>query len=246
MYAKSLEMRHFHVPADPEEPGVAPSWAAKAAREEKDRQILSKDVKCPVIGCTIDGGQEAKEEILAYFFPPGGQDGTPRVNTNQRSLSMKRLMATLFMIALCAGALLAQTQTKAAAAKKTAAPANPVADELRQIENDWIDAIKTKNVDKVADTLADGSVGLDWDGKRFDKAKRLADMKSGAFSLDTCEVGRMTVRIFGNTAVVIGSDTEKSTENGKDTSGEYVWMDVFVKQNGKWRAVASETTKVLK
>jgi hypothetical protein len=48
----------------------------------------------------------------------------------------------------------------------------------------------------------------------------------------------MAVRVFGNTAVVTGSDTEKSMENGKDTSGKYVWTDVFVKQNGKWRAVA--------
>jgi hypothetical protein len=56
----------------------------------------------------------------------------------------------------------------------------------------------------------------------------------------------MTVRIFGNTAVVTGSDTEKSMENGKDTTGKYVWTDVFVKQNGKWRAVASQSTKLPK
>lgn len=40
------------------------------------------------------------------------------------------------------------------------------------------------------------------------------------------------------------SNTEKSKEAGKDTSGKYMWMDVFVKQNGKWQAVASESTKV--
>jgi hypothetical protein len=56
----------------------------------------------------------------------------------------------------------------------------------------------------------------------------------------------MTVRIFGNTAVVTGSDTEKSMENGKDTTGKYVWTDVFVKQNGKWRAVTSQSTKLPK
>jgi hypothetical protein len=54
----------------------------------------------------------------------------------------------------------------------------------------------------------------------------------------------MKVRVFGNTAIVTGGDTEKSTYKGKDSSGKYVWTDVFVNRNGKWQAVASESTKV--
>ncbi len=54
----------------------------------------------------------------------------------------------------------------------------------------------------------------------------------------------MKVRVFGDTAIVTGSDTEKSTYKGKDSSGKYVWTDIFVKRNGKWQAVASESTKL--
>ena len=159
---------------------------------------------------------------------------------------MKRFTVTLSMMALSAGMLLAQAQTKAADTKKPAASANAASDELKQIENDWVDASKTKNAEKLGDILADNWVELGWDGKRTDKAKALAEMKTPGNSLDTFEMGPMTVRVFGNTAVVTGSDTEKSMENGKDTSGKYVWTDVFVKQNGKWRAVASQSTKVPK
>jgi hypothetical protein len=56
----------------------------------------------------------------------------------------------------------------------------------------------------------------------------------------------MKVRVFGNTAVVTGSDTEKSTYKGKDSSGKYAWMDVFANRNGRWQAVASESTMVTK
>ena len=56
----------------------------------------------------------------------------------------------------------------------------------------------------------------------------------------------MKVRVFGNTAICAGSDTEKSTYKGKDSSGKYVWTDVFVNRNGKWRAVASQSAKVVK
>ena len=159
---------------------------------------------------------------------------------------MKRFTVTLLMTALSAGMLLAQAQTKAADAKKTAPSANAASDELKQIENDWVDASKSKNAEKLGDILADSWVALGWDGQRTDKAKALAEMKTPGNSLDTIEMGPMTVRIFGNTAVVTGSDTEKSMENGKDTSGKYVWTDVFVKQNGKWKAVASQSTKVPK
>jgi hypothetical protein len=56
----------------------------------------------------------------------------------------------------------------------------------------------------------------------------------------------MTVRLFGNIVVNDTTNTETSTEDGKDTSGKYIWTDVFVKQNAHWRAVASQSTKVPK
>jgi hypothetical protein len=56
-------------------------------------------------------------------------------------------------------------------------------------------------------------------------------------------LGSMTVRIFGITAVVTGSNTEKSMSHGKDSSGKYVWTDVFVMRNGLWQVVASQSTR---
>jgi len=148
---------------------------------------------------------------------------------------MKRLIATPLMIAMCAGVLLAQ---------KPEASGKAAEAELKQIENNWTDAQKTRNAEKLRDILADDWVGLGWDGEMSDKAKALEDLKSPANSLDSIQMGAMKVRIFGNTAVVTGSDIEKSKEHGKDSSGKYIWTDVFVKQQGKWKAVASQSAKV--
>jgi ketosteroid isomerase-like protein len=154
---------------------------------------------------------------------------------------MKRLMAMLLMMGLCTGGALAQAQTKAA--KTPVALSTSAAADLKQIENDWAAASKAKDAGRLGEILADSWVGLQWDGKTTNKAKTLAEMKTPGNSVDSIEMGPMTVRLFGNTAVVTGSDTEKSMENGKDTSGKYIWTDVFVKQNGKWRAVSSQSTK---
>lgn len=72
----------------------------------------------------------------------------------------------------------------------------------------------------------------------------LADVKSGASKVETFAFGPMDVKVLGNVAVVQGSDTEKSTSAGKDSSGKYLWMDVFVKRDGKWVAVRSQTAMV--
>ena len=120
---------------------------------------------------------------------------------------------------------------------------------LTQIERDWsqvgankanIDA-DTKTMDRI---MADDWVGLDFLGNANTKTQAIANLKSGSATTQSIELGPLKVRVFGNTAIVTGSDTEKSTYKGKDSSGKYVWTDVFVNRNGRWQAVASESTKV--
>ena len=50
----------------------------------------------------------------------------------------------------------------------------------------------------------------------------------------------MKAHIFGDVAVVTGTDIEKSAYKGKDISGQYIWMDVFAHRQGRWQAVASQ------
>jgi len=120
---------------------------------------------------------------------------------------------------------------------------------LTQMERDWsLTGMNKANVDKDIKTLdrimADDWVGLSFQGVSRTKAEAIASVKSGSSTTQSIDLGPMKVRVFGNTAVVTGSDTEKSTFNGKDSSGKYVWTDVFVERNGRWQAVASESTKV--
>ncbi len=69
-------------------------------------------------------------------------------------------------------------------------------------------------------------------------------IKSGANKLDSVDIGPMDVQVIGNVAIVQGSDTEKSSFKGKDTSGKWVWMDVFAMRDGKWQAVRSQSAIV--
>jgi ketosteroid isomerase-like protein len=54
----------------------------------------------------------------------------------------------------------------------------------------------------------------------------------------------MDVQVFGDVAVVHGSVTEKRTRDGKDASGEFVWMDLLKKRGGNWVVVQSGGARV--
>jgi uncharacterized protein (TIGR02246 family) len=119
-----------------------------------------------------------------------------------------------------------------------------VAETVKQIEHDWVDAVKAGDADKVSEILADDWIGVGYDGTRETKKNHLAEMKSGTAKLESFEFGPMDVKVLGSVAVVQGSNTEKSTStDGKDSSGKYAWMDVFVKRDGKWVIVRSQSTE---
>jgi ketosteroid isomerase-like protein len=114
---------------------------------------------------------------------------------------------------------------------------------LMQMEREWVDAAQKKDADTLNRILADDWVGQGPTGT-VTKAQALAELKSGESKLESITFGDMKVRVFEDTAVVAGTDDEKSSYKGKDTSGHYTWTDVFVKRQGKWQAVASQSTRV--
>jgi hypothetical protein len=115
---------------------------------------------------------------------------------------------------------------------------------LMQMERDLAQAQVKNDAATVDKFVADDWVGIDFEGKSITKAEYMADMRSGASTNQSIELGPMKVRVFGHTAVVTLSDTEKSTYKGKDSSGKYVWTDVWVMRDGRWQAVATQSVKV--
>jgi uncharacterized protein (TIGR02246 family) len=150
---------------------------------------------------------------------------------------MKKLVVGMLLVSACVGLAFAQTQTPLAKGPSAA-------ESVKQLEHDWADAVKAGDADKVNQILADDWVGVGYDGGKETKENHLADMKSGKFKLESFEFGPMDVKVLGSVAVVQGTNTEKSTTiNGKDSSGKYAWMDVFVERDGKWVIVRSQSTE---
>jgi ketosteroid isomerase-like protein len=82
-------------------------------------------------------------------------------------------------------------------------------------------------------------------GETHTKAERLAHLESGATSLDSIsETEDMKVRIHGNVAVVTSRVTIKGQYSGKQTSGQYRSIHVWVRGAAGWQLIANQLTPV--
>jgi len=82
-------------------------------------------------------------------------------------------------------------------------------------------------------------------GETHSKAERLANLKSGATSLDSIsEEEDMKVRVYGNVAVATSRVTIKGQYSGKQASGQYRSINVWVKGAAGWQLVANQLTPV--
>jgi Domain of unknown function (DUF4440) len=72
----------------------------------------------------------------------------------------------------------------------------------------------------------------------------LQAFKSGTDTLESFVLGPMDVQVLGNVAAVRGSVTEKRHRDGKDVSGEFLYMDLLEKRAGTWVVIRSAGMRV--
>lgn len=149
------------------------------------------------------------------------------------------MMNTLRLVRVVSAGLLVTLALPAAGAGKSPArktAASSVVKTLVQMEQDWSQAGMTGDSRTMDRIMAEDWVSVDFEGRTVTKAQAMVGLKIAASAAQPVELGDMKVRVFGTTAIV----------QGKDSTGQYAWMDVFLKRDGKWQAVASQSTRIVK
>jgi ketosteroid isomerase-like protein len=149
---------------------------------------------------------------------------------------MKRIALMVGLVILVLGlAVLAQTQTE---------NWEHAEQELIALEKSWSDAMVKKDLAFLDQILSDDYLFTDPDGAVSTKAQLLAYHRSGESIYASVVTDNVKVRIYGDAAVVIGRNTERYQNKGKDISGQYQWTDTWVKHAGRWRCVAGHVSKI--
>ncbi len=104
-------------------------------------------------------------------------------------------------------------------------------------------ALMSADVALLAQIFADDYVQYNESGKAFTKQDVLESFRSGAIRYPSIVSTGRKIRVFGDTAVVHGAESDEVESEGKRLSVRYVYLDVLRKQNGEWKIVASQLAR---
>ena len=117
---------------------------------------------------------------------------------------------------------------------------------LIDIEYQWANAYVSGDAEKLASILSRDYVQTNTRARVTDKKEEVSDLRKGTFRYQKFETTQMKVQLYGDAAVVTGLITAKGTDkaSGKTVEGHMRMTDTFIRQDGKWQVVASQTTLV--
>jgi ketosteroid isomerase-like protein len=116
--------------------------------------------------------------------------------------------------------------------------------ELMKLEVEWTEAAKNHDKGALGRLLADDFTSVDETGKVINKTQYLAGADD--VTIDSYSYDEVSVRAYGNVAIVTARWVLKGSYKGADISGEYRETDVWLKSGASWQVAASHVTKVIK
>ena len=137
----------------------------------------------------------------------------------------------------------AQPATQKPAGEKAGMAGN-AEQELTQLTDQYIAALKSKDTAALERIWADELTFITLRGDVQTKAQRLADIQSGANRFDSLETSDRKVRVYGDTAVMTSLTTLKGQYKGQEASGQFRVTNVFVRRGGGWQIVSLQMTPI--
>jgi len=126
--------------------------------------------------------------------------------------------------------------------------------EIRELEAQYNAAVLKADRAFFERVLADEFTHTSHSGKLKTKAQWLSepqfsesqtDPKPAKATYDSYEIDDMAIRIYANTAVVTGRTTPAGrTAKGEPITGQFRFIRVWVRKEGRWQAVAFQGTRL--
>jgi len=143
---------------------------------------------------------------------------------------MKSLSASIFVMLGVSLVVFAQTANK---------NATGVEQELRNLVRLWDEAYVKGDTATLDRLLADEFAFVG--GPK--KAEYLASFKSRNLVIDSAVSSDIQVQVYGDTAVLIGLDTITGNNKGQTYLTKWLYMDVWIKRNGRWECVKTYSSQ---
>jgi len=117
-----------------------------------------------------------------------------------------------------------------------------VEDSVRAVEMSRRQALLAADTVALSRMLAPDFVEISRLGTVRTRADNIRDIASGALHLTTVTYDSLTVRVYGDVAVLTGIADNTGTMRGFPFSGKILYTRIFVRRDGRWQAVLMQQT----
>ena len=104
-------------------------------------------------------------------------------------------------------------------------------------------ALMSADIDELSRIFAEDYVQYDATGRAFSKREVLEDLRTSAIRYASIASTGRRIRLFGEMAIVHGSESDEVEANGRRFSVRYLYMDVVCKRGGRWQIVGSQLVR---
>jgi ketosteroid isomerase-like protein len=104
-------------------------------------------------------------------------------------------------------------------------------------------ALMAADLTVLSQIFADDYVQYNEAGQAFTKQDVLNNFRTGAIRYPSIVSTARKIRLFGDTAVVHGAESDEVEINGKRAAVRFVYLDVLQKRDGEWKLVASQLAR---
>ena len=114
---------------------------------------------------------------------------------------------------------------------------------LREMTDDWGKALVRADGETLERIMADDFV-FAYPMEGDDKSTFIGDVVGGTIRVEFLSRENMSVRIWGETAVVTGKDSAKWFYGGRDFSGHYKVIHIYSHRKGQWQLCSVQSCPI--
>ncbi len=108
----------------------------------------------------------------------------------------------------------------------------------------WDQAIVRKDRHAIEANMAADFRQIDGHGNVETKASFVDDLMSPGLTIEPYTVDDLDVRLYGDTALLSGTTRMTGAYDGKPFESHYRYIDVYVKDKGRWQLVSVQITRL--
>ena len=107
---------------------------------------------------------------------------------------------------------------------------------IHRLNDEWVRAFVGRDTAKLEELMAEDCV-FTYPLEGDDRAQFIADIEAGELTAEELIRDHISVRVYGQTAVLTCRDTCRWRYKGRDIEGQYSTIHVYAERAGRWQIV---------